>query len=174
MGHLIDDLLQLSRVTRSEMHRIDVDLSSLANTIASRLLETYPERKIEILIQPGLIATGDPVMIEVLLTNLLDNACKFTRKQQTAKIEFGQTEPDPEHPWFVRDNGVGFDMTYSEKLFTAFQRMHKQSEFPGTGIGLATVQRIVHRHGGRIWADAKPFQGATFYFTLSPKKHEEP
>jgi len=170
MGYLIDDLLQLSRVTRSEMHRIDIDLSSLANTIASRLLETYPDRKIEMLIQPGLVATGDPVMIEVMLTNLFDNACKFTRKQQAAKIEFGQVEPDPEHPWFVRDNGVGFDMTYAGKLFTAFQRMHKQSEFPGTGIGLATVQRIIHRHGGRIWADAKPLQGATFYFTLSPKK----
>jgi len=174
MGHLIDDLLQLSRVTRSEMHRIDVDLSSLANTIASRLLETYPDRKIEMVIRPGLVATGDPVMIEVMLTNLLDNACKFTRKQQEAKIEFGQAEPDPEHPYFVRDNGVGFDMTYAGKLFTAFQRMHKQSEFPGTGIGLATVQRIVHRHGGRIWAEARPSEGATFYFTLDSKHQEEP
>lgn len=167
MGQLIDDLLQLSRVTRSEMQQIPIDLSALAGSVASRLLDSYPGRKFEIVIRPGLTAHGDPVMLEVILTNLIDNACKFTKKQQEARIEFGQAVSQPEQPFFIRDNGVGFDMTYAGKLFTTFQRLHRQTEFPGTGIGLATVQRIIHRHGGRIWAEARPSEGATFYFTLS-------
>jgi Cu+-exporting ATPase len=167
MGHLIDDLLQLSRVTRSEMKQIPVDLSALAGSIVSRLTESNPDRKIDWVIREGLMANGDPVMIEVIMTNLMDNACKFTRKQQLARIELGRADSEPEQPFFVRDNGVGFDMEYAGKLFTAFQRMHKQSEFPGTGIGLATVQRIIHRHGGRLWAESRPMEGATFYFTLS-------
>jgi len=173
MGHLIDDLLQLSRVTRSEMKHIPVDLSALVGSIAARLDESYPDRTINWVIRPGLKATGDPVMMEIILTNLLENACKFTKKQPEARIEFGQADSEPEQPFFIRDNGVGFDMTYAGKLFTAFQRLHKQSEFPGTGIGLATVQRIIHRHGGRLWAESRPMEGATFYFTLSPISEEK-
>jgi signal transduction histidine kinase len=173
MGHLIDDLLQLARVTRSEIKHEAVDLSALAHTIAERLQQAHSGRRIEFLIQPGLNTQGDPRLLEIALTNLLDNACKFTSPRPEARIEFGETLVEvPEtsvlqRAYFVRDNGVGFDMTHAQRLFGAFQRMHKTSEFQGTGIGLATVQRIVHRHGGKVWADAKLDQGATFYFSLS-------
>jgi len=120
----------------------------------------------EFIIQPGLTANGDARLLEIVLSNLLGNAWKFTGPRPLARIEFGQTEVEGRPAFFVRDNGVGFDMAYAEKLFGAFQRMHRASEFPGTGIGLATVQRIVHRHGGRAWAEAQVNQGATFYFTL--------
>ncbi len=128
--------------------------------------EAQPERQLEFTIQPGLTAVGDARLLEVALTNLLDNAVKFTGKQLKARIELGKTEIEGKPVYFVRDNGVGFDMAYADRLFGAFQRMHKTSEFPGTGIGLATVQRIIHRHGGQVWAEAKVDQGATFYFTL--------
>lgn len=172
MGQLIEDLLQLSRVTRGELVRAPVDLSALAQSVARRLKDGLPDRAIELLIQPGLAAHADARLLEVALTNLLDNACKFSAMREIARIEFGRgASQDPAtlastQAYFVRDNGVGFDTTHAAKLFGAFQRLHAASEFPGTGIGLATVQRIVHRHGGRIWAEARPDQGACFYFTL--------
>lgn len=166
MGILIDDLLQLSRVTRAEIVVARVNLSERARIIASRLRELYPHRSIEFTIEERLSADGDGHLLEIALTNLLDNACKFSSSRTSAVIEFGRTNADGGGAFFVRDNGVGFDMEYAKKLFGAFQRMHKSSEFPGTGIGLATVQRIIHRHGGRVWADASVDRGATFYFTI--------
>ena len=173
MGHLIEDLLELSRVTRAELDMTPVDLSALAHTVAERLLRAEPGRRIEFDIQPGLTATGDAHLLEIALTNLFGNACKFTATRSTAHIEFGsESKGDaqaqaPQAIYFVRDNGVGFDTTRAQRLFGAFQRLHKASEFPGTGIGLATVQRIVRRHQGRIWADASIDRGAIFYFTLT-------
>ena len=167
MGHLIDDLLKLSRVSRAEIKKVDIDLSSLAQDIKKRLLKTPTERRIEFIIQPGMFTFGDPRMLDIALTNLLDNAYKFTGKKEYARIEFGQTIIDDKQTYWVRDNGVGFDMSYSKNLFGAFQRMHRQSDFPGTGVGLATVQRIIHRHDGLIWAESKINEGATFYFTLT-------
>ena len=167
MGHLIDDLLKLSRVSRAEFKKEDVDLSTLALDIKKRLLKSATERQIEFIIQPGMFTLGDPRMLEIALTNLLDNAYKFTGKQPVALIEFGQSMIDDKQTYWVRDNGVGFDMTNAKNLFGAFQRMHRQSDFPGTGVGLATVQRIIHRHEGLIWAESKINEGATFYFTLT-------
>lgn len=167
MGQLIDDLLQLSRVTRSQIQKDAVNLSALAQTIAEHQREEFPDRHIDIIIEPGLMVTGDARLLEIALNNLFHNAFKFTVKLPQARIEFGRTAIDGRQTFFIRDNGAGFDMAYAAKLFGAFQRMHKQTEFPGTGVGLATVQRIIHRHGGRIWADAKVDQGATFYFTLN-------
>jgi PAS domain S-box-containing protein len=166
MGRLIDDLLSLSQVGRAEMQREPVDLTALARTIAGRLRETGSERLVEFVIQEGLTAEGDARLLEIALMNLLDNAWKFTGKRPSALIEFGRVPQEGEPVFFVRDNGTGFDMAYAPKLFGAFQRLHKTSEFPGTGIGLVTVRRIVHRHGGRVWAEAAVDQGATFYFTL--------
>ena len=167
MGQLIDDLLKLSRVTRSEMHLESVGLSLLANKICIDLQHSQPERQVEFSIQPGLIAKGDAPLLQVLLENLLNNAWKFTSKGIQAQIEFGEMSPKSEIPvYFVRDNGAGFDMNYVNKLFAPFQRLHRMNEFPGNGIGLATVQRIVRRHGGRVWAQGNVDRGATFYFTL--------
>jgi len=166
MGRLIDDLLNLSRVGRAQMHCQPVDLTALARTIAGRPRETGPERRVEFVIQDGLMTEGDPRLLEIALLNLLDNAWKFTGKRPSALIEFGRAPQEGEPVFFVRDNGTGFDMAYAPKLFGAFQRLHKASEFPGTGIGLVTVRRIVHRHGGRVWAEAAVDQGATFCFTL--------
>jgi PAS domain S-box-containing protein len=166
MGGLVDDLLQLSRLSRAEMHRQPVDLSGIARKVVARLRETAPERSVEFIVQPDLVAQGDAPLLEVALTNLLGNAFKFTGKRTQARIEFGRADGAGGDAFFVRDNGAGFDMAYAKKLFGAFQRMHKTSDFPGTGIGLATVQRIVHRHGGRVWAEAAAGHGATFYFTL--------
>jgi PAS domain S-box-containing protein len=170
MGLLIDDLLQLSRVSRTEMQREPVDLTSLARHIAAGLREGCPERQIEFVIEPGLRASGDARLLEVVLTNLLGNAIKFTSPRAEARIQFGRSGGDGTPVYYVRDNGVGFDMAYASTLFGAFQRLHKSSEFPGTGIGLATVQRIIHRHGGRVWADAQAGRGATFYFTIEAKQ----
>jgi signal transduction histidine kinase len=166
MGMLIDDLLKLSRVTRSEMATGAVDLTSIAQTIATRLTEGNSGRRIEFTIAGSLAANGDARLLAIALDNLFNNAVKFTGPRGEARIEFGRTERDGERPFYVRDNGVGFDMAFAGMMFGAFQRMHKASEFPGTGIGLATVQRIIHRHGGRVWAEAQPDRGATFYFTL--------
>ena len=143
-----------------------VDLTALAHGIAVRLQDGVPHRTIEFNIEPALKADGDKPLLDIVLTNLLDNAVKFTGPRSHARIEFGLAKADGCPVFFVRDNGVGFDMTYASKLFGAFQRLHKASEFPGTGIGLATVQRIIHRHGGRIWVEAQKDKGATFYFTL--------
>jgi light-regulated signal transduction histidine kinase (bacteriophytochrome) len=168
MGQLIDDLLTLSRVTRSDMHKESVDLSRLASRICTDLHQALPERQVEFEIQPGLVTHGDVRLLQVVLDNFLNNAWKFTAKQPQAKIEFGATAQENGIPvYFVRDNGVGFDMTFVDKLFRPFQRLHGMHEFPGNGIGLATVQRIVHRHGGQVWAEGALNQGSTFYFTLT-------
>jgi signal transduction histidine kinase len=143
-----------------------LDLTAMARSIATRLQEGMPDRRIEFIIQPDLRADGDNHLVNIALTNLFDNAVKFTGTRSQARIEFGEAEVDGGRAFFVRDNGAGFDMAHAPKLFGAFQRLHKSSEFPGTGVGLATVQRIIHRHGGRIWANAQVDQGATFYFTL--------
>ncbi len=166
MGRLIDDLLQLSRITRAEMHRDTVDLSVTVASIAARLRELHPERSLEFVIQPGVTALGDARLLDVALTNLLQNAVKFTGTRDRARIEFEVAGSNGNRIFALRDNGVGFDIAYAGTLFGAFQRLHSESEFPGTGIGLATVQRVVHRHGGRIWAEAEPDRGANFYFTL--------
>jgi len=166
MGRLIDDLLLLSRVARGPIQRGPVDLTALAQSIAARLQEAAPERQVEFTVQPGLVAQGDGRLLDIVLSNLLGNAWKFSGGRSVARVEFGRTEVDGRPAFFVRDNGVGFDMIYAQRLFGAFQRMHKASEFPGTGIGLATVQRVIQRHGGRVWAEAQVDRGATFYFTL--------
>ncbi|MBD2164889.1 GAF domain-containing protein [Calothrix membranacea FACHB-236] len=167
MGQLIDDLLNLSRLMRSEMQLESVDLSLLAREICTEIQESQSGRQVEYIIQPGLIAQGDSRLLQMLLTNLLDNAWKFTSKHTQAKIEFGTITQASDIPiYFIRDDGAGFDMAYANKLFSPFQRLHRIDEFPGTGIGLAIVQRIVHRHGGRVWAEGIVEQGATFYFTL--------
>jgi light-regulated signal transduction histidine kinase (bacteriophytochrome) len=166
MGTLIDDLLQLSRFTRADMRRRPVDLTSIAENIAARLREAYPARRIEFVIDPGMSVSGDAGLLEAALTNLLGNAVKFTGPRPVSRIHFGRGEQEGAPVFFVRDNGVGFDMAYSGMMFGAFQRFHKSSEFSGTGIGLATVQRIIHRHGGRVWAEAAVDRGATFYFTI--------
>jgi PAS domain S-box-containing protein len=166
MAELIDDLLNLSRVTRAQMQPAPVDLSALARAIATDLAARDPSRQIEFVIAPKAGVHADPGLMRVALQNLLDNAWKFTRKRPQARIEFGVTAHDGKPSYFVRDNGAGFDMTYAAKLFGAFQRLHSTSDFEGTGIGLATVQRVVRRHGGRVWAEGVVDGGATFYFTL--------
>jgi PAS domain S-box-containing protein len=166
MGQLIDDLLKLSRVTREEMTRQRVDLTALARSVLSDLQEYEPERQVTVDIEDGLAAEGDPRLLRTALSNLLGNAWKFTSKTPKAQITFGKTTVNGEITFYVRDNGVGFDMAYADKLFSAFQRLHSQTEFEGTGVGLATVQRVIHRHGGRVWADSAVDRGTTFYFTL--------
>lgn len=168
MGRLIDDLLKLSRLSRVEMQPERVDLTALARAIVCRVRETEPTRAMDFTIQEELLTAGDARLLEIALHNLLSNAVKFTGPRAVARIEFGKTHRRDELAFYVRDNGVGFDMAYANMLFGAFQRLHKYSEFPGTGIGLATVQRVLRRHGGRIWAEAKPDEGATFYFTVGP------
>lgn len=165
-SELIDGLLKLSRLTRSEMHEEPVDLSSLAEEITSRLQETHRGRRAKITIGKGLSTNGDPQLLRVLLENLLSNAWKFTRKKPMTKIEFGAIQTNGKKTYFVKDNGAGFDMTYADKLFGAFQRLHDSTEYPGTGIGLATVQRIINRHGGTIRAEGLVDKGTTIYFTL--------
>jgi light-regulated signal transduction histidine kinase (bacteriophytochrome) len=147
-----------------------VDLSRAAESIAARLREANPQRDLEFAIRPALTAFGDARLLEVALTNLLENAVKFTGPCAHARIEFGTANYEGQTAFVVRDNGVGFDMAYAGTLFGAFQRLHSDSEFPGTGIGLATVQRVIHRHGGRIWAEAEPDLGASFYFTIGAEK----
>lgn len=166
MAQLIDDLLNLSRVTRSEMRLVRVDLSAMARSIADELRRTHPERDAEFIIADGLMAQGDSGLVRLVLANLLDNAWKFTEKHPGARIEFGATRQAEKAVYFVRDNGAGFDMAYADKLFRPFQRLHKPAEFEGTGIGLATVQRILQRHGGRAWGEGAVDRGAVFYFTL--------
>jgi light-regulated signal transduction histidine kinase (bacteriophytochrome) len=166
MTQLIDDLLVLSRVTRADLNRTRVDLSSLARSVVERLQVSGTDRAVTWTIQDGLIATGDARLLRAALENLLGNAWKFTSKQPSARIEFGALFEKQHVVYFVRDNGAGFDMTYAGKLFGAFQRLHAAEEFEGTGIGLATVQRIVRRHGGRVWAEGAVGRGASFYFTL--------
>jgi hypothetical protein len=166
MAHLIDDLLNLSRVTRSEIRREPVDLSALAFSVFDELRRIESTRDVDLVIAPGVIAEGDRRLLRVVLENLLGNSWKFTGKHPHARIEFGVINQTEERVFFVRDDGAGFDMTYADKLFGPFQRLHASDEFEGTGIGLATVQRIIHRHGGRVWAEGKVGSGATFLFTL--------
>jgi signal transduction histidine kinase len=166
MARLIDDLLDLSRMTRSEMSNERVDLSALVRGFARELEQSDPEREVEFVLEDGIVAEGDQRLLRVVLENLLRNAWKFTGNQPQARVEFGLTEIEGAPTYFVRDNGVGFDMAYADKLFGAFQRLHGANEFLGTGIGLATVQRIIRRHGGSVWAEGAVGQGATFYFTL--------
>lgn len=166
MGRLIDDMLNLARTARYELVRSRVDLSALAREIFSELLAAEPERRVTVMIAPGQVAEGDRTLLRVVLDNLLGNAWKFTSKRPDARIEFGVQAKGTRTVYFVRDNGAGFDMSYADKLFGAFQRLHTGSEFPGSGIGLATVQRIVHRHGGRVWAESALGEGATFYFEI--------
>ncbi len=166
MGSLIDDLLQLSRVTRIEMKYAKADLSAMAEKITHDFMTEEPGREARITIAPSLIAYGDAGLLQIMLQNLLSNAWKYTGKKSPSVIEFGSFAQNDEQVFFIRDNGAGFDMRYISKLFGAFQRLHTEEEFPGTGIGLATVQRIVNRHGGRIWAEGKPGEGSCFYFVL--------
>jgi len=166
MGELIDDLLNLSRVTRADLRREPVDLSELVRSVLARLRESQPERQVEEVIQDGLVAEADPRLLDVVLTNLLGNAWKFTGKRASARIEFAAKAGERVPVYFVRDNGAGFDAAYADKLFGVFQRLHAAHEFEGTGIGLATVERIVRRHGGRVWAEGEVDRGATFHFTL--------
>ncbi|MBI5361197.1 MAG: hypothetical protein HZA48_11525 [Planctomycetes bacterium] len=166
MAQLIDDILKLSRVTRVEMHSDSVDLSGICLSVAAELQKTANERKVEFVIKPGITVKGDSRLLHIAFENLLGNAWKFTSKREGARIEFGSMQKDGQPAYFIRDNGVGYDMAYSDKLFRAFQRLHTESEFPGTGIGLATVQRIINRHGGLVWSEGKIDEGAVFYLTL--------
>lgn len=169
MGELIDDMLKLSRVSRTELKPTKVNLSEIAAVIVERLQEEATGRQIRFNITPGMIVKGDASLLEIALSNLLSNACKFTSKKEIAEIGFEQTEHEGKPVFFIRDNGAGFDMATAKKLFGVFQRMHRQSEFPGTGIGLAIVKRIISLHHGDVWAEATPEQGATFYFTIKDK-----
>ncbi len=166
MGILIDDILRLSRVTRAEMVRTNVNLSDLAASIASDLVESQPERRVDFVIQPDMTVDADANLMRIMLENLIGNAWKFSSKQEVARIEVGVTGEEDKAIYFVRDNGVGFDPAYAGKLFVAFQRLHTEAEFAGTGIGLTTVKRIVNRHGGEVWATGELGKGATIYFTL--------
>jgi PAS domain S-box-containing protein len=167
MSQLIDDILRLSQISRVEIYRVQVNLSEMVQNIAAELQQSQPDRSAEFIIQPDLIVKADESLIRIALQNLVSNAWKFTGKVSPAKIEFGVTEIEGEKVFYVRDNGAGFNMTYAEKLFGVFQRLHSLDEFEGTGIGLAIVQRIIRRHGGRIWATGEVKKGASFYFTLA-------
>jgi len=166
MGMLIDGLLNLSRVTRAEIRRDRVDLSSMARSIARDLQTEAPDRVVEWVIGEGIEAYGDPQLLRVAMENLLRNSWKYTSSHTSARIEVGKSQGNGRSAFYVRDDGAGFNPAYSQKLFGAFQRLHKFSEFPGTGIGLATVQRIIHRHGGNVWAEGAVEKGATFFFAL--------
>ncbi|HOV40001.1 MAG TPA: ATP-binding protein, partial [Spirochaetales bacterium] len=166
MAQLIDDLLKLSRITRAEMHYEQVDLTAMAKKISAELKEIEPDRAVDFVIGEGITAYGDASLLRVVLVNLLNNAWKFTRKHPHATIEFGTRLEEGQTIYFVRDDGAGFDMAYVNKLFAPFQRLHGPAEFEGTGIGLATIQRIIHRHGGTVRAEGEVEKGATFSFTL--------
>jgi signal transduction histidine kinase len=170
MAGLIDDMLHLARVTRRTLDRGDVDVTAVAEEVAAELERRNPGRRVDVTVEAGLQASADPQLLTIVFENLLANAWKFTGKREDAHIGVGQTFSDHGDPvFFVRDNGAGFDMAYADKLFGAFQRLHSESEFEGTGVGLATVKRIITRHGGQVWAEAVEGQGATFFFTLGGK-----
>lgn len=172
MGQLIDEMLSLSRLTRAEMKLKQVNLSDIASAICQELKEREPERIVDISITPDMVDQADPTLMEAVLQNLLNNAWKFSSKKEKATIEFGLTTIGKRKTYFVKDNGAGFNMEYIDKLFTPFQRLHKSDEFSGTGVGLATVQRIIRRHKGDVWAESKVGEGTVFYFTLnSDKEH---
>ena len=167
MARLIDDLLTLSRISRAEIRHETVSITRMANQVLAELHEADPSREVDVKVQPDLEANGDARLLSVVISNLLSNAWKFTSRTERARIEICGEEKDDEFVYSVRDNGAGFDMSYANKLFGAFQRLHDAAEFPGTGIGLATVQRVIHKHGGRIWAESAVNAGAAFYFTLA-------
>ncbi len=166
MGELISNMLDLSRLSRKEIVWEEVDLSGLVETIAAELHSSEPERQVDFIIAPAIKSHGDRVLLRSVIENLMNNAWKFTGGHPRARIEFGVTDHDGKAAYFIRDDGAGFDMKYSGKLFGAFQRLHAVDEFPGNGIGLAIIQRIIHRHGGQVWAEGAIEKGATFYFTL--------
>jgi light-regulated signal transduction histidine kinase (bacteriophytochrome) len=171
MGELIDDLLLLSRVGRAELSRDRIDLSEIARGVSEELKKQDPDRQVKWCIEDQLLVEADSGLMRVAFDNLLGNAWKFTAKVSAPRIEVGTEQQEGVPVFFVRDNGAGFNMQYAEKLFSPFQRLHTESEFEGTGIGLATVYRIVDRHGGRIWAESTVDHGATFYFTIPPARH---
>jgi PAS domain S-box-containing protein len=166
MGNLIDDLLRLIQFTRLDMQKVTIDLTSLVNDIVNQVVTNYPQRKFEFTVEPGLCIQGDNSLLVIALKSLIDNACKFTGLEPVARIEFGKLEIDGKPNFYIRDNGVGFDMSYAKKIFGAFHRMHRAADFPGAGIELAIVHLIISRHGGRIWAESEQGKGSTFYFTL--------
>lgn len=167
MADLIEDIMVLSRITRDEMERRPVDLSAAAREMVDELAREEPDREVAVEVQPGLVAEADPKLLRIMIENLLANAWKFTAGRPDPRIEFGATPGENgSRVFYVRDNGAGFDMEHAGRLFTPFQRLHSEAEFPGTGIGLATVQRVVRRHGGKVWAEGRVRHGATFYFTI--------
>ncbi len=172
MGGLIDDLLKLSRLSRAAMERGRVNLTAIAEKTLDRLRLAYPERTVQTVVAPGVTVFGDERLLSLVLENLLDNAWKFTKNREAARIEFGAEPGGEGMACFVKDNGAGFDMTYAGKLFQPFQRLHKLDEFPGTGIGLATVKRIIERHGGRVWIEGTVDHGTTAHFVI-PRSSEE-
>ncbi|HEU4601652.1 MAG TPA: ATP-binding protein [Steroidobacteraceae bacterium] len=171
MGQLIDAMLTLSRIGRTEIRAMQIDLTEMANHIAQEIGSAHAQRRVDVIIAPNMRAFGDPRLLRVALSNLLDNAWKFTSPREAATIEVGTLTQGKAPVYFVRDNGAGFDPNYASKLFSAFQRLHSERDFPGTGIGLAIVQRVIALHGGTIWAESQPQQGATFYFTLPKAFH---
>jgi signal transduction histidine kinase len=166
MQELVDGLLQMSHFSRADIDREEVDLSTIARTVADGLRQREPERDVEFRIEDSIVVNGDRRLLRAVLENLMSNAWKFTRKHPHARIEIGATQENGRRAIYVRDDGAGFDPGYAAKMFRAFQRLHSRQEFEGTGIGLATVERIVHRHGGRIWAEGEVEKGATFYFVV--------
>jgi DNA-binding response OmpR family regulator len=166
MGDLIEDLLQLSRIGRADLVRETTDISQLARLVGSELAKQFPDRQVKFEVRDGLRADVDPRLLRVAFENLLSNAWKFTAKQSEARVEVGVTDREGSAVYFVRDNGAGFDMKFAQRLFRPFQRLHREADFPGTGIGLATVHRVIDRHGGRVWAESAAGAGTTFYFTL--------
>jgi light-regulated signal transduction histidine kinase (bacteriophytochrome) len=167
MGKMISDLLDLSRLSRKEIDREEVDMSDMVESIAVELQRMEPERRVHFVIQPGIRANGDRVLLRSVLENLINNSWKFTSNHPEARIEFGVSDQDGRRRYFVRDDGAGFDMLYANKLFGIFQRLHGVDEFQGNGIGLAIIERIIHHHGGKVWAEGAVDKGATFYFTIS-------
>ena len=167
MNAIIDALLELARFSRNKLERQLVDMSAVVHRISTELKQNHPTRQVEFIIAEDITAQGDGQLLSIVLENLLGNAWKFSVQRVCAHIEFGAVlQVDGSAAYFVRDDGAGFDMAYADKLFGAFQRLHSEKEFPGIGIGLATVQRIIHRHGGKVWAEGETGKGATFYFTL--------
>jgi signal transduction histidine kinase len=170
MAELIEDMLELSRVSRADLHREPVDLASIARAVEEELRRLSPDRRVELRMPEQVPADADRRLMRILLDNLLGNAWKFTSKVESARVEFGVDDGGPEPVYFVRDNGAGFDMAFAQNLFAPFRRLHTEAEFPGTGIGLATVYRVVDRHGGRVWAEGEVDRGATVFFTLPPAR----
>jgi light-regulated signal transduction histidine kinase (bacteriophytochrome) len=166
MSQLIEDMLKLSRITRAEILKEEVNLSDLARTICDELKATQPDRQLECIVAPQIAVYADKHLLEILMRNLLDNSWKYSSKCPITRIEVGSASQNEKKVYFIRDNGIGFDMKYADRLFVPFQRLHSNQEYAGTGIGLATVQRVIQRHSGKIWAESEVGKGSTFYFTL--------